>query len=86
MQMIVILLLKIAIEDTLDNSDVNEDKTEKTTHERTNDKNKENWMMAKKLGSLLGDTEGVTGRKQLAAAPTTKMDKMWIRWKKIDIK
>ena len=68
-----------------DNLD-NDDKTEKTLLEREKYKNKENWRMVKKLGSLLGDTEDVIRRKQLASAAMAKMDKLWIRGKKIHIK
>ena len=42
--------------------------------------------MVKKLGSLLGDTEDVIRRKQLASAAMTKINKVWIRGRKIHIK
>ena len=65
---------------------VNDDKTEKTLLERETDKNKESWRMVKKLGSLLGDAEDVIRRKQLASAAMTKMNKVWIRGRKVHIK
>ena len=42
--------------------------------------------MVKKLGSLLGDTEEVIRRKQLASAAMSKMYKVWIRGRKVHIK
>ena len=65
---------------------VNDDKTEKTLLEKETDKNKESWRMVKKLGSLLGDAEDVIRRKQLASAAMTKMNKVWIRGRKVHIK
>ena len=72
-----------------DNLNVNDDKNRENNPiclEREKDKNKENWRMVEKLGSLLGDTEDVIRRKQLASAAMTKINKEWIRGRKIHIK
>ena len=45
---------------------VNPTKTERTTVNRQVNREGEEWRMTKKLGSLLGDGEDVTHRKQLA--------------------
>jgi hypothetical protein len=58
------------------NLKVNESKLELTKLERS-DKNKESWRMTKKLGTLLGDQEELTRRKQLAAASFKKAKMMW---------
>ena len=68
------------------NLHVNDDKTEKITLMRDADKNKEDWRKVKKLGSLLGDTEDVIRRKQLASAAFEKMNSIWIRRRKIHIR
>ena len=43
----------------------------------------ENWRTTKKLGSLLGVTEDINQRKQLATAALNKMNNIWIRKDKI---
>ena len=43
----------------------------------------ENWRTTKKLGSLLGVTEDINRRKQLATAALNKMNNIWIRKDKI---
>ena len=58
------------------NLKVNESKLELTKLERS-DKNKESWRTTKKLGTLLGDQEELTRRKQLAAASFKKAKMMW---------
>ena len=40
---------------------------------------KEPWRDVKKLGSLLGDKEDITRRKQLSIAAVNNMEKVWIR-------
>ena len=59
---------------------VNTTKTENTTLERQPGKNgreKEEWRMVKKLGSLLGDQEDIANRKQLASGSMNKLKKLW---------
>ena len=63
---------------------VNNDKTENTTLERYPGKNaaeKELWRKVKKLGSLLGDREDISRRKQLSTTSLRKVDSLWIRRK-----
>ena len=67
------------------NLKVNAGKTEHTTLER-GDRNTESWRYVKKVGSLLGDTEDIMRRKQLAIASMNSMNKIWIRRTKIEIK
>ena len=57
---------------------VNDDKTEHTVIER-GDRNTETWRYVKKLGSLLGDSEDIAHRKQLAIAGMNQLAKVWIR-------
>ena len=67
-----------------DNLLVNTEKTENTTLERHPGKKgaeKEEWRKVKKLGSLLGDREDITRRKQLATTSLRKLDSLWIRRK-----
>lgn len=64
---------------------VNDDKTESLVLKR-GDRNTETWRESKKLGSLLGDMEDITRRKQLAIAAFRKMNQVWIKGhKKINI-
>ena len=63
---------------------MNDTKTEHTVIERST-REDENWRSVKKLGSLLGDSEDVIARKQLAAAAMTSMNKIWIRNNQINI-
>ena len=58
------------------NLKVNESKLELTKLERC-DKSKEPWRTTKKLGTLLGDQEELTRRKQLAAASFKKAKTRW---------
>ena len=64
---------------------VNKDKTEKTTIKR-GDRIQETWRGVKKLGSLLGDSEVITRRKQLSSAAFNKIKSMWLSKKSINIK
>ena len=64
---------------------VNEDKTEKTTIKR-GDRIQETWRGVKKLGSLLGDSEDITRRKQLTSAAFNKIKSMWLSKKSINVK
>ena len=61
-----------------DNLKVNETKTEHTIIYR-GDRNTEQWRTVKKLGSLLGDTEDITRRKQLATVAMNDLNNIWIR-------
>ena len=58
---------------------VNKDKTERTSLTR----GETSWKEAKKVGSLLGDTEDVARRKRLSAAALSKLNNVWIRKDKI---
>ena len=60
------------------NLKINEDKTEHTVIERGNH-NTESWRNVKKVGSLIGDTEDIMRRKQLAIASLNSLFKIWIR-------
>ena len=57
---------------------VNEEKIEETEIER-GDRNTEMWRHVKKLGSLLGDSEDIARRKQLAIAGMNDLSKIWLR-------
>lgn len=59
--------------------DVNEAKTERTSLRREIDRSAEVWRTTKKLGSLLGDAEDVTRRKQLASVAFHRMWTLWLR-------
>jgi hypothetical protein len=56
---------------------VNTDKTELTHIRREKEKENEAWRNTKKLGSLLGDTEDLARRKQLAAASFKNLSAIW---------
>jgi len=58
---------------------VNEDKTERTTICRDNDRLAEDWRKTRKLGSLLGCEQDAIRRKQLAAAAFTTLFTVWCR-------
>ena len=59
---------------------MNPDKTEHTTILRSTDPNVEkDWRHVRKLGSLLGDREDVSKRKQLAGVAFHKMWRLWFR-------
>lgn len=58
---------------------VNQTKTEYTEARRDIDRSNEGWRMVKKLGSLLGDAEDVTRRKQLAAVAFKSLWQLWRR-------
>ena len=60
------------------NLKVNEDKTEHTFPQR-GDRNSEIWRYVKKVGSLLGDSEDIIRRKQLAISSMNKLQAVWIR-------
>ena len=55
---------------------INESKTEHTNIHRRNTRDVEQWRKTRKLGSLLGDVEDVTRRKQLAAPI---LSSLWVR-------
>ena len=63
------------------NLKVNPDKTELCVLERSTDRVAEFWRTTKKLGSLLGDAEDVTRRRQLA---TATFRSLWSLWKRRD--
>ena len=69
-----------------DNLHVNENKTELTIIERKAERNTEEWRNVKKLGSLLGDSEDVVRRKQLAIVANKNINQLWIRKDKISLK
>ena len=56
---------------------MNTDKTEFTHLKRQETKEDENWRNTKKLGTLLGDTEELKRRKQLAAASFKNLTRLW---------
>ena len=58
------------------NLNVNTTKTEHTILKRGNKLN-EKWRKTKKLGSLLGDVEDISRRKQLSAVALNNMNKIW---------
>ena len=58
---------------------INESKTEHTNIHRRNTRDVEQWRKTRKLGSLLGDAEYVTRRKQLAAVAFQRMWSLWVR-------
>ena len=60
------------------NLQMNLNKSEFTHVEKRNNRNDEYWRNVKKLGSLLGDTEDVLRRKNLARAALNRMWKLWI--------
>ena len=47
------------------------------------DRSKELWRNSKKVGSLIGDSEDVKRRKQLASAALNKLEKLWKHKKKV---
>ncbi len=56
---------------------MNTDKTELTHLKRQEKKEDESWRSTKKLGTLLGDSEDITRRKQLAAAYFKNLTRLW---------
>ena len=58
------------------NLNVNTTKTEHTILKRGNKRN-EKWRKTKKLGSLLGDAEDISRRKQLSTVALNNMNKIW---------
>ena len=71
--------LEPVINDTLKkwNLTVNKDKTERTNVSRSVDRVAETWRSSRKLGSLMGDNEDVSRRKQLASAAFNSMWSLW---------
>ena len=61
------------------NLKVNDDKTEHTIIKRCADRNDETWRHVKKVGSLLGDSEDMIRRKQLAMASMNRLQSVWLR-------
>ena len=57
---------------------INEYKTEHTNIHRRNTRDVEQWRKTRKLGSLLGDVEEVTRRKQLPAVAFQRMWSLWV--------
>ena len=68
-----------------DNLLLNETKTEHTVIERCEERNNERWRSVKKLGSLLGDSEDLIRRKQLAIVANKDLNQLWIRKDKISL-
>ena len=68
-----------------DNLIVNETKTEHTIIERGKERNTEEWRNVKKLGSLLGDSEDIVRRKQLAIVANKDLNQLWIRKDKLHL-
>ena len=67
-----------------DNLIVNNEKTEHTVIKRIEkNKNAELWRHTKKLGSLLGDSEDIARRKQLAIVAFGNLNNIWIRKDKV---
>ena len=62
---------------------MNCDKTELTTLKREKEKEDETWRKTKKLGTLLGDTEEMRRRKQLASVAYGNMMRIWGKNNKI---
>ena len=60
------------------NLQMNLSKSEFTHVEKRSSRTDEHWRNVKKLGSLLGDTEDVLRRKNLARAALSRMWKLWI--------
>ena len=58
---------------------IKESKTEHTNIHRRNTRDVEQWRKTRKLGSLLGDAEDVTRRKQLAAVAFQRLWSLWVR-------
>ncbi len=56
---------------------MNTDKIELTHLKRQEKKEDESWRNTKKLGTLLGDSEEMTRRKQLAAASFKNLTRLW---------
>ena len=66
------------------NFKVNTNKTENTVIKR-GDRIEESWRNVKKLGSLLGDSEDLIRRKQLASATFNSLNKLWLSKKRVNI-
>ena len=62
---------------------IDESKTEHTNIHRRNIRYVEQWRKTRKLGSLLGDVEDITRRKQLAAVAFQRLWSLWVRKRKI---
>ena len=62
---------------------INQSKTELTNIHRRNTRDVEQWRRTRKLGSLLGDVEDVTRRKQLAAVAFQRLWSLWVRKRNI---
>ena len=68
------------------NLSMNTDKTEKTVLKRETTKEEETWHTTKKLGTLLGESEEMQRRKQLAACSFNNLWNIWSRrHKKINV-
>jgi hypothetical protein len=71
------------------NLKVNEDKTSSETIKREKEHELETWRKTRKLGSLLGDSEDMAKRQQLAATAFSSLKEMWSRrrivreWKRL---
>ena len=62
---------------------IDESKMEHTSIHRKNTLDVDKWRKTRKLGSLLGDVEDVTRRKQLAAVAFQRLWPLWIRKRNI---
>ena len=60
-----------------------ESKAEHINIQRRNTRGVEQWRKTRKLGSLLGDVEDVTRRKQLAAVAFQRLWSLWVRKRNI---
>ena len=65
---------------------INKDKTEYVKLKRDTDRKKETWRESKKVGTLIGDTEDLKRRSQLASAAMNKYNKIWTSKGKYKIK
>ena len=59
------------------NLKVNPSKTDHQTLKRAKNKQDETWRTAKKLGTLLGDSEELTRRRRLASSALSRVNHLW---------
>ena len=64
---------------------INASKTERSSFCRHADRVDEEWSFTRKLGSLLGEAEGVSRRKQLANVAFRKLSTVWFRRSRISL-
>ncbi len=65
---------------------MNEAKTERTTLVRKDDQKDEQWRTVRKLGSLLGESDDISRRKQLAIVAFRNLMNLWVRRNQISEK